>query len=136
MYIYINIFFKLFLLAIFVATKPSSGDVVSTKFIVLANTSSTCDAMPQIDATPGRTSRCVELDGNIICCGGQLVGSTKASKRCWKYTFATNAWTSLADMPTNENRYGGEFTKMGDGKIWYTGKVKRTYHLDDLSFEK
>ena len=68
------------------------------------------------------------MNGGLICCGAQLTGTTKASRKCWMYTFATNAWTTLAAMPTDENRYGGEFTKMGDSKIWYTGNIKKTYH--------
>lgn len=133
-YIHYNVYFlpKLSFVAIFVASKPSSGDVVNTKFIALANTSSSCGPMPQIRYTPPKTSRCVEQDGEIFCCGGRLTGTaTKASKKCWKYTFATNAWTTLASMPMDENRFGGEFTKMGDGRIWYTGKwnIDTIHHI-------
>ena len=116
--------------AIFVASKPSSGDVVTTKFIALANTSSSCELSAQIpaDISPPMSSRCVEQDGDIFCCGGILTGTTKATKKCWKYTIATNAWKALASMPNDEDRYGGEFTKMGDGKIWYTGKVSGVFN--------
>ena len=116
----------LIFLAIFVASKPSSGDVLKTKFVALANTSSPCEPMTQISDSPGKTSRCVEMGGDWICCGGQLPGTIRATGKCWKYTFATNAWTTLANMPTDEDRYAGEFTKMGDGKIWYTGKKQKS----------